>query len=349
MENKKTYTLPYRAEKVEQLLRNAENAVLKTSQKLTPEEQAQARDNIGAIAGVEKLETAYLEFEQGGITSSNGANATGSNRLRSFYLSIADAIQVYSNNSAYNLYGHFYDASMAYVGNTGGWVGGFIVSNIKVRFPNASYFRIVVRKDGDPEITPSDAVGVFEMSYMKTVIGAESVLYTPQSLSKYQQAQARANIGVVPTLVVDASGDAWSHTFSEIKAHVEAGGFAVLTNGSEYFPLIYCSGQIIQFAALADDGYLYIYEMRNDNRTQVRDIAFIIDDALTTCLRYSKQALSASQQAQARENIGITGTGADGKDGYTPVKGTDYFTAEDKAEMVNAVIAALPVYTGEVV
>lgn len=38
----------------------------------------------------------------------------------------------------------------------------------------------------------------------------------------------------------------------------------------------------------------------------------------------------------------------DGKDGKTPVKGTDYFTSSDKAEMVNAVIAALPVYGGEV-
>lgn len=41
--------------------------------------------------------------------------------------------------------------------------------------------------------------------------------------------------------------------------------------------------------------------------------------------------------------------GKDGTNGTTPVKGTDYFTASDKTEMVNAVIAALPVYTGEVV
>ena len=37
-----------------------------------------------------------------------------------------------------------------------------------------------------------------------------------------------------------------------------------------------------------------------------------------------------------------------GKDGYTPVKGVDYYTAADKAEMVSAVLASLPVYTGEV-
>lgn len=39
----------------------------------------------------------------------------------------------------------------------------------------------------------------------------------------------------------------------------------------------------------------------------------------------------------------------DGKNGYTPVKGTDYFTEADKAEMVSAVISALPKYNGEVV
>lgn len=36
-----------------------------------------------------------------------------------------------------------------------------------------------------------------------------------------------------------------------------------------------------------------------------------------------------------------------GPDGKTPVKGTDYFTETDKAEMVSAVIAELPVYSGE--
>lgn len=38
--------------------------------------------------------------------------------------------------------------------------------------------------------------------------------------------------------------------------------------------------------------------------------------------------------------------GPAGTDGYTPVKGTDYFTDEDKTELVNAVIAALPTWTG---
>ena len=35
-----------------------------------------------------------------------------------------------------------------------------------------------------------------------------------------------------------------------------------------------------------------------------------------------------------------------GADGYTPVKGTDYYTEEEKAEFVNEVLSALPTWTG---
>lgn len=41
--------------------------------------------------------------------------------------------------------------------------------------------------------------------------------------------------------------------------------------------------------------------------------------------------------------------GEKGQDGYTPVKGVDYFTEAEKAEMVSAVLADLPIYNGEVV
>lgn len=56
---------------------------------------------------------------------------------------------------------------------------------------------------------------------------------------------------------------------------------------------------------------------------------------------------SALEQAKTSGEFkgekGDTGdTGAAGVDGYTPVKGVDYFTEEDKTEMVAAVLAALP-------
>ena len=57
------------------------------------------------------------------------------------------------------------------------------------------------------------------------------------------------------------------------------------------------------------------------------------------------QDLTESEKEQVRENIGIVGTGEDGK---TPEKGTDYWTEADKAEIVNDVLDALPVYSGEV-
>lgn len=46
-------------------------------------------------------------------------------------------------------------------------------------------------------------------------------------------------------------------------------------------------------------------------------------------------------------DTGATGaTGAKGNKGDTPVKGTDYWTAADKEEMVDDVLAALPTWTG---
>ncbi len=46
-------------------------------------------------------------------------------------------------------------------------------------------------------------------------------------------------------------------------------------------------------------------------------------------------------------DTGATGAqGEKGDDGYTPVKGTDYWTAADKSEMVDDVLAALPTWTG---
>ena len=49
-----------------------------------------------------------------------------------------------------------------------------------------------------------------------------------------------------------------------------------------------------------------------------------------------------------RGPAGVAGApGKNGADGHTPVKGTDYWTASDKAEIVAEVTAALPKYGGE--
>ena len=57
---------------------------------------------------------------------------------------------------------------------------------------------------------------------------------------------------------------------------------------------------------------------------------------------------NGSKGSQGEQGIqGIQGEpGADGEDGYTPIRGTDYWTDEDKAEIVASVISALPNASG---
>ena len=56
---------------------------------------------------------------------------------------------------------------------------------------------------------------------------------------------------------------------------------------------------------------------------------------------------TAEQLAALKGDKGDKGdTGDPGADGYTPVKGTDYWTESDKAEIVDDVLAALPTWTG---
>lgn len=73
-----------------------------------------------------------------------------------------------------------------------------------------------------------------------------------------------------------------------------------------------------------------------------------------TQARTNIEAVSAAEVNKAIEEIQLTPgpqgePGKNGTDGKTPVKGVDYFTEADKAELVNSVVAALPVYNGEVV
>lgn len=76
-----------------------------------------------------------------------------------------------------------------------------------------------------------------------------------------------------------------------------------------------------------------------------------------TQARTNIEAVSAAEVNKAIEEIQLTPgpqgepgkNGTNGTDGKTPVKGVDYFTEEDKTELVNSVVAALPVYNGEVV
>lgn len=80
--------------------------------------------------------------------------------------------------------------------------------------------------------------------------------------------------------------------------------------------------------------------------------------ALNTAARHShdnKSVLDLLSTADGKlqynsSDVGLKGDkgdpGTPGTPGKTPVKGTDYWTAEDKAEIVNDTLAALPKWTG---
>lgn len=72
--------------------------------------------------------------------------------------------------------------------------------------------------------------------------------------------------------------------------------------------------------------------------------------ATGTALSAAETASQAAQKLLADAAAGVFNgekgepgsPGTPGRDGHTPVRGTDYFTEEDKGEMVAAVLAALP-------
>ena len=80
-----------------------------------------------------------------------------------------------------------------------------------------------------------------------------------------------------------------------------------------------------------DGGYYSIRMTKTDNAT----------------MRVALVPSKTGMETIPDQNI-ILPTGPQGDPGYTPQKGVDYWTQEDRASMIESVISALPVYNGEV-
>lgn len=65
-----------------------------------------------------------------------------------------------------------------------------------------------------------------------------------------------------------------------------------------------------------------------------------------TLIVTSASGTSSANLKGEKGDQGEPGVGVKGESGYTPVKGIDYWTPEDKTAMVSEVLAALPVWTG---
>ena len=112
-----------------------------------------------------------------------------------------------------------------------------------------------------------------------------------------------------------------------------------LSDGTSY-DAGYCRGQA---GAGTGDMLAAIYDPQS-KRTDVYKYA---DDKLSNVPAANVKFSDGTTFQQKLDSEALKGAdGAPGKDGKTPVKGTDYFTATDKAELVNDVIAALPTWTG---
>lgn len=86
-------------------------------------------------------------------------------------------------------------------------------------------------------------------------------------------------------------------------------------------------GKDIQSAAIDDSGHLIL----------------TLTDGTTLDAGVAKGAQGEKGATGLQGPKGDTGdTGPQGPAGHTPVKGTDYWTAADKSEMVADVLAALP-------
>ena len=129
---------------------------------------------------------------------------------------------------------------------------------------------------------------------------------------------------------------------------------------TNFTPLV---GEIVVYDP--DGNYDYPRIKIGDGKTNINSLPFI-KDGVSPIATVSQTGTGAvisitdkNGTTTATVKNGKTGaTGAPGADGakgdkgdkgdpgYTPVKGTDYYTQADKTEMINSVLAALPTWTG---
>ena len=166
-----------------------------------------------------------------------------------------------------------------------------------------------------------------------------------------------------------------SHSFDEIKEHLENGGFAVGREDDKDLFVYEVTESYVRFAYHhTGGGHSDIYDISADGTVLALRVSH--EHAYDFVSIARPQALSYSQQTQARENIGALSEddlteavntalaqakesgefdGADGVkgdkgdpgvDGYTPVKGVDYFTEEDKNQFRDYVLESFVGWDG---
>lgn len=80
------------------------------------------------------------------------------------------------------------------------------------------------------------------------------------------------------------------------------------------------------------------HNISTHSHEDIRSILTYLNVELLKTVRFTEQHLTDIQKSQVRANIGVTGTGADG---YSPVRGIDYWTDSDISEIKSYVDEAI--------
>jgi len=170
-----------------------------------------------------------------------------------------------------------------------------------------------------------------------------------QNLDENQQQQARENINAAPKMLtvkgrvepkLDENGDTIdeylvaSHSSEEVAQHLLNGGTAALVfEDLDEMGLPLRGIGLNVSGVLAEDGQIIVVFMLGLGEGAFR--AGLVGNLVYMDL----VSLVGPEGPQGPE-------GPPGADGYTPVKGVDYWTQEDRQNMVDEVLAALPAAEG---
>ncbi len=187
-------------------------------------------------------------------------------------------------------------------------------------------FSFIADDQGIVEKIVIDSEGNIEELYEAYLTTMSPVLRynEAQSLSTEEKAQAKENLGILSTLIVrpeselidgEPTGRMISdYTASEIYAHIQNGGFAVLdvTDNLESRRFVFSTAQTDEFGLNLTVSFVFI----DTNKNTVEQLWIDGNGVITTgmidiqsgCVLYdNSQNLSDEQQLQARDNIGATG------------------------------------------
>lgn len=207
-------------------------------------------------------------------------------------------------------------------------------------------------KDGKPTYSGKEIGGAGDFIIKMTVTSDDDVNYTVASCDKTVEQ-------------IDAAFNADKNIVLAVATNDETNKFILplvyATPGLGYlFESFYSSYLLSANIDKRDGTFFSMTQMpanalaySNEAMPNVSDVGEALDELVPESHSHKnkdtldKLSVSDGKLQYNGSNVGLKGDkGADGTNGKTPVKGTDYWTSADKAEIVSDTLAALPTWTG---